>query len=70
MRFALLASEWLRYLIDSVVSGVDSQIACRWNRRVASRVVTIYRYDGIPRYKQHVRLSYCAHLLIYGIWRK
>ncbi len=48
MRFALLASEWLRYLIDSVVSGVDSQIACRWNRRVASRVVTIYRYDGIP----------------------
>ncbi len=36
---------------------------------VAVRVVTIYRYDDIPQYK-HVRLSYCVHLLIYGIWRK
>ncbi len=35
----------------------------------AVRVVKIYRYDGITRYK-HVRLSYGVHLLIYGIWRK
>ncbi len=36
---------------------------------ILARVVTIYRYDGIPRYK-HVRLSYSVYLLIYGFWRK
>ncbi len=37
-----------------------------WHGILAVRVVTIYRYDDIPRYK-HVRLSYRVHLLIYGI---
>jgi len=37
--------------------------------QLKTRVVTVYRYDGLSRY-WHVRLSYRAHLLIRGKKKK